>query len=388
MTATLRYARWADPLLYSYTAMFYSKMLPICFWVLRHKLYIYADNQNPDLHGRQLRAFPRKSTSVSQCFQESGKYNISIRGLSTAHPKCHQRIPKELQAFLISWLIPKAQQSVDTGTAYPCTKRDIESVTIANYHRTGDKPKLGEFLSMDKATEELEQSLSKSAQLSSSTEEALKRLRNMLLLEDKDWGPDLIVKSFNDWDKVFFNRRLKGHVFLAWNSEAFDPAIERTLYGHMVPDDVSWRWRHVKIELNADRHLLLPLEPLSMRHDEAPVSQFRGIWGSFLHECCHAYLAILTGNACDEDEENEGFDGGHGRHFQRCIHAVDRSARALLGVAAQMFYGTRENRPQKMFDIENHQIIPRNPKMPIIKSRGVRQIIKTCSHMIKVLRRA
>ena len=240
---------------------------------------------------------------------------------------------------------------------------------------------------MDKATEELEQSLSKTAQLTASTEEALKRLRNMLLLDDKEWGPDLIFKSFNDWDKVFFNRRLKGHVFLVWKSEAFDPAINRKLYGHMVPDDASWRWRHVKIELNADRHLLLP-DPQNMKAGEAPVSQFRCIWGTFLHECCHAYLSILTGDAYDVDEEKEGFDGGHGRHFQRCIHAVDRSARALLGVAAMMVYETREDRPQKIFDIENHKIIPRNPKMPIIKSKGVRQIIQTCSHMIKVLRRA
>lgn len=125
-----------------------------------------------------------------------------------------------------------------------------------------------------------------------------------------------------------------------------------------------------------------------MREGEAAVSHFRGMWGTFLHECCHAYLGILTGNACDEDEDKEGFDGGHGRHFQRCIHAVDRSARALLGVAAMMHYKTRDNLPQKIFDIENHKIVPRNPKMPFIKSKGIRQTIQTCSHMIKVLRRA
>ena len=209
----------------------------------------------------------------------------------------------------------------------------------------------------------------------------------MLLLEDKDWGPDLIIKSFNDWDKVFFDRRLKGHVQIMWKSEAFDPAIHRNLYGQQLSGSISWRWKHAKIEMNADRLLLLP-EPRAMKVDEAPVSPFRGMWGTFLHECCHAYLDILTGGACDMDEEAEGFDGGHGTHFQRCIHAVGRSTRALLGVAAATTYWTRD-RPQKPFDPENHKVIPRDPKMPKLPNgRGIRHIIQTCSHMVKVLRRA
>lgn len=47
----------------------------------------------------------------------------------------------------------------------------------------------------------------------------------------------------------------------------------------------------------------------------------------------HAYLAILTGSSDDEDEFDEGFDGSHGRHFQRCYHAVDNMTRELLGIA-------------------------------------------------------
>lgn len=148
----------------------------------------------------------------------------------------------------------------------------------------------------------------------------------MILLEDKDWGPDILIKSFNDWDKVFFDRRLKGHVQIVWKSEASDPAMQRNLYGQQLSDGTSWRWKHVKIEMNADRHLLLP-EQRPMKAGEPPVSAFRSMWGTLLHECCHAYLDILTGGACDIDEETEGFDGSHGTHFQRCIYAVDRSAR-------------------------------------------------------------
>lgn len=90
---------------------------------------------------------------------------------------------------------------------------------------------------MEKATTELERSLLPTAKLSTSTEAALKRLRDMLLLEHKDWGPDLVVKSFNDWDKVFFNRRLKRHVEFCWRTEESVASWGRNangVYGHEV----------------------------------------------------------------------------------------------------------------------------------------------------------
>ena len=97
---------------------------------------------------------------------------------------------------------------------------------------------------MEAATAELERSLLPTAKLSASTEAALKRLRNMLLLEHKDWGPDLVVKSFNDWDKVFFNRRLKRHVELCWRTQESVEKWRKTgIYGHEV------RFRHLSHEL-------------------------------------------------------------------------------------------------------------------------------------------
>ena len=149
----------------------------------------------------------------------------------------------------------------------------------------------------------------------------------------------------------------------------------------------SWRWAHVKIELNADQLLLRPAMRVT-RKGEAPVSPFLFMWAVFLHECCHAYLEILSGTADDWDESAEGYDGGHGRHFQRCIYAVDRSARALMGVSACCAYGRTDNLPQKLFDVKNHKVIPRNPKMPVLKRVGLVQLWKTCSHMARVLLRA
>ena len=242
-------------------------------------------------------------------------------------------------------------------------------------------------MSLEKATTELERSLLPSTELSASTYKALKRLRKMLLLENKEWGPDLVIKAFNDWDKVFFNRRLKGHVELCWRDEKQIPDwVQHDIYGHHLEQDISWRWRHVKIELNANRLLLTPLMKI-MRVGEPEVSPFRAMWGVFLHECCHAYLGILAGSATDEDERAEGYDGAHGVYFQRCIYAVDRSARAMLGVAAACNYSA-QRAPQKPFDVKNHKVIPRDPKVPVLKSMGILQTWRTCVHMARVLLRA
>ena len=150
---------------------------------------------------------------------------------------------------------------------------------------------------------------------------------------------------------------------------------------------VSWRWAHVKIELNADR-LLLRTTMRAMKQGEAPVSPFLSMWGTFLHECCHAYLAVLSGTAVDPEAAVEGYDGGHGYFFQRCIYAVDRSARALIGVPAACYYGPTDNLPLKSFDVKNHKVIPRDPKVPVLKRVGLVQMWKTCSHMARVLFRA
>ena len=73
----------------------------------------------------------------------------------------------------------------------------------------------------------------------------------------------------------------------------------------------------------------------------------------------HAYLAILTGKGEDEDEEAEGYDGVHGRHFQRCIHAVDKMSRALLGLAACNDSGpSSTGRLRKPFNVEEHSVKP------------------------------
>lgn len=75
----------------------------------------------------------------------------------------------------------------------------------------------------------------------------------------------------------------------------------------------------------------------------------------------HAYLAILTGSDGDEDEFEEGFDGSHGRHFQRCFYAVDRMTRELLGIAVSddSTQKTSQGLLRKPFDAKNYVVAPR-----------------------------
>jgi hypothetical protein len=75
----------------------------------------------------------------------------------------------------------------------------------------------------------------------------------------------------------------------------------------------------------------------------------------------HAYLAILTGSGDDEDESEEGYDGSHGRHFQRCFHAVDNLTRELLGIAVSddKEQKSSESLHRKLFDATTYVAAPR-----------------------------
>jgi len=84
----------------------------------------------------------------------------------------------------------------------------------------------------------------------------------------------------------------------------------------------------------------------------------------------HAYLAILTGSGDNEDEFEEGFDGSHGRHFQRCFHAVDSMTRALLGIAVSddNEQKSSEGLLRKPFDAKTYVAAPR-------RASGLRRLI-------------
>ena len=233
-----------------------------------------------------------------------------------------------------------ARVSPDTGsTFYPCSKSDIEALTGGFNFARAFLPFCGFSMSKERATVQLERSLLPGTPLSESARDALERLRTMLMWEDREWGPDLIVKTCYDWDKVFFDRRLKGHVMINWSTEELlrewkeKPGAWACL-GHCLVDGISWQRGHCRIELNANELLLFPNNhDRTIRAGDPPVSPFRYLWAVLLHEFCHAYLKIMTcHDSDDEHDEADEYERTHGRHFQRCLYAVDRRARELLGI--------------------------------------------------------
>ena len=145
--------------------------------------------------------------------------------------------------------------------------------------RKRETPLVGSFISIEKATVQLEQALISTERIPRVSRDAVKRLQEMIRKGDLSrysWGPELVAKSFHDWDRVFFNGRLRGHCQFEWKSEA-DYGMDHDL-GVQRNMDMGFRWARVKIELNADRILLDPT-PYSMREGEAPVTSFRMMFG-------------------------------------------------------------------------------------------------------------
>ena len=274
--------------------------------------------------------------------------------------------------------------SIDTGTPYPCSEDDIKSLTRHDFWRFPDRPKFGGLLSAEEATVQLERFLLPSTVMTNSAIDARERLQKMLLLENTDWGPDLVVKSCHDWDKLFFNRRLKGHVQIEWLSEeVLRTHYTRRFQGLSNQDGLSWRWGHSRIILNADSLLLLPPHDMRPLAEEPSLSDFRFMWSIVLHEFCHAYLQILCGRDYDNNAGAAGFDAFHGEHFQRCIYAVDQSARQLLGIAACRFYPGQGGIPIRTYDVENHIVEPKTSRWTELKKQGYRRVVQTCRHSVR-----
>ncbi len=85
----------------------------------------------------------------------------------------------------------------------------------------------------------------------------------------------------------------------------------------------------------------------------------------------HAYLTIPASSSADDDEFSEGIDGSHGRHFQRCFHAVDSMTRELLGLAASD--DSNQNTSRKPFDAKTSMTAPHHTSRLISKRKPQRR---------------
>jgi hypothetical protein len=179
----------------------------------------------------------------------------------------------------IESLIPKVPTlALSTAFVVGCQALVVGSKRAIRIEKRRDQPRLGGLMSVEKATVELEQALRSARQISRSSHSALRRLKGMIKAGDQDeWGPELVAKSFHDWDRVFFNGRLKGHCTFEWKSED-DYDMGDRLFGKIKYEGFDLRQARVKILLNADR-ILLSLESVDIEVDEAFVSSFRAMFG-------------------------------------------------------------------------------------------------------------
>ncbi len=179
----------------------------------------------------------------------------------------------------IESLIPKVPTlALSTAFVVGCQALVVGSKRAIRIEKRRDQPRLGGLMSVEKATVELEQALRSAREVSRSSHGALKRLRGMIKAGDEDeWGPELVAKSFHDWDRVFFNGRLKGHCTFERKSED-DYDMGDCLFGKIKYEGFDLRQARVKIFLDADC-ILLSLELVDLEVDEAFVSSFRAMFG-------------------------------------------------------------------------------------------------------------
>lgn len=149
---------------------------------------------------------------------------------------------------------------------------------------------------------------------------AIDRLIDSILeAEEYGYGPDIIVKAFSDLDLVFFDGRLQGNVCVQWASDEYFQQwnIPPGTWGFTAkpqPGELG----QCRVKLNAKTILL----------DPSTDTSFKTMFGTMLHEMCHAYehIRCCPGN-CDQAN-------GHDKHFRTKIHAVHRRAHYLLGLWA------------------------------------------------------
>ncbi len=212
--------------------------------------------------------------------------------------------------------------STKTGTRYPCTRKDIDfhrRPPLIVRDRTGDMTDVGLTTDMllqneaDKVVPPVE-------------EKAVDRLRQTFdnIAHIGTYGPDLVIKAFNDLDLVFFGGHLRGRVRVWWSScsanSDFRMGIAREhcrgcSYG-FARKGRFFKRGEVQIVLNA---------ALIFNGERPPLEL---MISTLLHEMCHAVEYVR----CRHPYPPGGLS--HDIHFETRVSVVHERAMRILGVGA------------------------------------------------------
>ncbi len=205
---------------------------------------------------------------------------------------------------------------VDSGTRYPCSQREID------FHLHGRflRPNKGPFVSAMQATSDIVWHNKETREIPPFESAAIDRLIDAILdAEECGYGPDVMVKAFADLDVVFFDGRLRGNVSVQWASDEY-------FHKWQVPPG-AWGFT-VKPEPGEMGQCRIKLNTKTILLDLSTDTPFKTMFGTMLHEMCHAYERIrCLPQDCDPGD-------GHDKHFRTKIHAVHRRAYHLLGLWA------------------------------------------------------
>lgn len=181
-----------------------------------------------------------------------------------------------------------------TGTPYPILQEELDILQSRSR-----QPATAPHLTLHTATHQLEQ-FHAQPRNSPIEKAALARLHE--LQHAPRFGRDIVFKAFNDIDTVYFAGRLHHNVQLSWGD------CPRGVAGTTAP--AYHRSSPIpRVRITLDRALL-----------KAATTRLRDVWAVLMHEMVHAYLMVLCARWRDDDER----DPGHGRHFRRCMEAVQR----------------------------------------------------------------
>ncbi|MCJ1437175.1 hypothetical protein MMC27_006560 [Xylographa pallens] len=172
-------------------------------------------------------------------------------------------------------------------------------------------------------------------------QEAIQRLQCIPSLQS--WGPDIVYKAFDDLDLVLFGGVLRGCTTLRWtdsetyleNRAGLEPmGTHGTTCDRLIsPEAVALPHEEfeyipqvyysacARIYLNTTTHFLEPIQGSDR-------SRWDEMWGTLLHEMAHAYLHVTINPHYRRFEWTDP-QRIHGRHFQRCLKAINARAEEL-----------------------------------------------------------
>ena len=202
----------------------------------------------------------------------------------------------------------------DAGTPHPCGESDLD------VHNTGAfrEPNNAPFISVLEATREVMLQNHVTRRVPPLELTAIDNLKRTVDTMEKrmDFGPDLAIKAFADLDLVFFGGRLRNNVRVQWVRANDDSrcTAPRRVWGLAIT--LPERGKCL-IKLNADALL-------RRTHDDDPL---RSLFGTLLHEMCHAYSVVRCGSGLAKRR-------GHDEFFGTRIAVVHKRAVRVLGLWA------------------------------------------------------